>query len=93
MELPRQECWSRFRALLQGIFPTQGLNLSLPVPCIAGGFFTAEPLEKPLKEAKTKHNNESPELPSNAGKEPSAATEARNPATYQKRKSFSHVCI
>ena len=31
-------------ALLQGIFPTQGLNLSL---CIAGRFFTTEPPGKP----------------------------------------------
>jgi len=30
--------------LLQVIFLTQGSNLHL---CIAGGFFTAEPLEKP----------------------------------------------
>ena len=29
--------------LLQRIFPTQGLNS----PALAGGFFTAEPLEKP----------------------------------------------
>ena len=27
--------------LLQGIFPTQGLNLSLLSPALAGGFFTA----------------------------------------------------
>ena len=30
--------------LLQGIFPTQGLNLS---PALAGGFFTTEPCGKP----------------------------------------------
>ena len=35
--------------LLQGIFLTQGLNLHLlQVSCIAGRFFTAEPLGKPL---------------------------------------------
>ena len=33
--------------LLQGIFPTQGLNLSL-LPWLAGGFFTAESPRKPI---------------------------------------------
>ena len=33
--------------LLQGIFPTQGLNLHLCVSGIAGRLFTAEPLGKP----------------------------------------------
>ena len=36
--------------LLQGIFPTQGLNLCLlsrGVSCTAGGFFIAEPWGKP----------------------------------------------
>ena len=38
MESSRQEYWSGYHCLLQGIFPTQGLNLSLlhcsrvPVP-------------------------------------------------------------
>ena len=32
--------------LLQGIFPTQGLNL---VSCIAGGFFTTDPPGKPFQ--------------------------------------------
>ena len=35
-------------ALLQGIFPTQGSNLYLPVSCVAGRFFTSEPLGKLL---------------------------------------------
>ena len=36
--------------LLQGIFPTPGLNLGLLCfSCIAGEFFTAELLEKPLE--------------------------------------------
>ena len=34
--------------LLQGIFPTQGLNLCLLSPVSAGGFFTTEPPGKPL---------------------------------------------
>ena len=33
-------------AFLQGIFLTQGLNLTSFVSCIAGGFFTTEPLGK-----------------------------------------------
>ena len=37
MEFFRQEYWSGEDSLLQGIFPTQGLN---PVSCIAGGSFT-----------------------------------------------------
>ena len=35
-------------ALLQGTFPTQGLNHVYCVSCIAGGFFTTEPPEKPV---------------------------------------------
>jgi len=35
--------WSHF---LQGIFPTQGLNLHLSA--LAGGFFTTEPSGKPF---------------------------------------------
>ena len=35
-------------ALLQGIFPTQGLNHISWVFCIAGGFFTAESSGKPI---------------------------------------------
>ena len=35
-----------FHTLLQGIFPTQGLNLVNCDSCIAGGFFTTEPLGK-----------------------------------------------
>ena len=35
--------------LLQGIFPTQGSSLSLPSTALAGGCFTTEPPEKPLK--------------------------------------------
>ena len=35
-------------ALLQGIFPTQGLNHISWVFCIAGGFFTAESSGKPV---------------------------------------------
>ena len=34
--------------LLQGILPTQGLNLCLLSPASAGGFFTTEPPGKPL---------------------------------------------
>ena len=40
----RQEYWSGQPFLLQGIFPTQGLNL---VSCIAGGFFMTAPPGKP----------------------------------------------
>ena len=43
MEFPRQEYWSGLPFLLQGIFPTQGLNPGLPH---VGKFFTIEP---PLK--------------------------------------------
>ena len=40
MEFSRQEYWSGCHYLLQGIFPTQGLKLSLS-PALAGGFFTS----------------------------------------------------
>ena len=33
--------------LLQGIFPTQGLNQVFCVSCLAGRFFKAEPSGKP----------------------------------------------
>ena len=33
--------------LLQGIFPTQGLNRNFCVSCIVGRFFTTEPPRKP----------------------------------------------
>ena len=36
-------------ALLQGIFPTQGLNLCLCVFCTAGRFLTIESLGKPWR--------------------------------------------
>ena len=44
MESPGQEYWSGLPCLLQGIFLTQGPTC---ISCIAGGFFTAEPLGKP----------------------------------------------
>ena len=40
--------------LLQGIFLTQGSNL--PSPTMAGGFFTTELPEKPLRQIKTQVN-------------------------------------
>ena len=36
----RQEYWIGLLCLLQGIFPTQGSNLRLRYPALAGGFFT-----------------------------------------------------
>ena len=42
---PRQEHWSGLSFPTQGIFLTQGLKVCLQqVSCVAGGFFTAEPL-------------------------------------------------
>ena len=42
--------------LLQGIFPTQGLNLRICAFCIAGKFFTAGPPGKPyIKRTQTIH--------------------------------------
>ena len=35
-------------ALLQGIFPTQGLNLHLMSPALVGGFFTSSAPGKPI---------------------------------------------
>ena len=43
----RQEYWSGCHFLLQGIFPTQDWTYVSSTSCIAGGFFTTEPLEKP----------------------------------------------
>ena len=34
--------------LLQGVFLTQGSNLCLMSPALAGGFFTTEPPRKPI---------------------------------------------
>ena len=45
---PRQAYRSGCHVLLQGIFPTQGANLLLLSPTMAGGFFTAAPPGKPL---------------------------------------------
>ena len=44
MESSRQEYWSQSHFLLQGIFPTQGLN---PSPALAGRFFTTILPRKP----------------------------------------------
>ena len=50
----RQEYWSALLFLLQGIFPTQGLNVYLlcllhwQVDSLASGFFTTVPPGKPL---------------------------------------------
>ena len=40
MRFSRQEYWSGCHALLQGISPTQGLNVCLMSPALAGRFFT-----------------------------------------------------
>ena len=40
MEWSRQECWSGLNFLLQGIVPTQGLNLPPLTSVLADGFFT-----------------------------------------------------
>ena len=43
-----QEYWSGCHVLFQRIFLTQGQTPISCVSCIAGGFFTAEPLRKPI---------------------------------------------
>ena len=49
MGFSRQEQGSGLPSLLQGIFPTQGLNLGLlHFLHLAGGFFTSEPPGEPL---------------------------------------------
>jgi len=45
MGFPRQEYWIGCHFLLQGIFPIQGLNLSL---ALVGRFFTAKSIRDPL---------------------------------------------
>ena len=40
MGFPRQECWLGCHLLPQGTLLTQGLNLCLAAPALAGGFFT-----------------------------------------------------
>ena len=45
MGFPRQEYSSGLPFSFQGIFPTQ---IKLTSPVLAGGFFTTEPLGKPL---------------------------------------------
>ena len=60
MEFSKQEYWSGFHFLLQGIFPTQGLNPCpihlLHSPALTGGFFTTEPARKPLPLSKSLQN-------------------------------------
>ena len=51
MEFPRQECWNGCHFLLQGVFPTQGLNLSLR---LAGKLFSTMPPGKPDKAYRNK---------------------------------------
>ena len=51
MGFPKQEHWTGCHFLLQGIFLTQGLNLSLKhlLRWLAGGIFTTEPPRKPCE--------------------------------------------
>ena len=60
MEFSKQEYWSGFHFLLQGIFLTQGLNPRpihlLHSPALTGRFFTTEPARKPLPLSKSLQN-------------------------------------
>ena len=47
MGFSRQEYWMDCHALLQGIFPTQGLNPSSKSTALAGGFLSLAPPGKP----------------------------------------------
>ena len=48
MGFPRQEYWSGLPFPSPGYLPDPGIEpLSPESPCIAGGFFTAEPVGKP----------------------------------------------
>ena len=49
MGLSKQEYWSGLTFPPPGDLPNPGVELTSPVaPALAGGFFTAEPLGKPL---------------------------------------------
>ena len=48
MEFSRQEHWSGLPCSPPGDLPNPGIEPASPVSCIAGGFFTIEPLGKPL---------------------------------------------
>ena len=48
MGFPRQEYWSGLPFPSQGDFPDPEIKLEFPA--LAGGFFTTEPLGKPLQE-------------------------------------------
>ena len=49
MEFSRQECWSRLPCLPPGGLPDPGIEPTpLASPALAGSFFTAMPLGKPL---------------------------------------------
>ena len=48
MDFPGQDYWGGFHFLLQGIFPTQELNLHLRVAYITVDSFTTELLGKPI---------------------------------------------
>ena len=49
MGFSRQEHWSGCHFLLQGSLPDRGIKPTSPVsPALAGGFFTTEPLGKPV---------------------------------------------
>ena len=47
MEFPRQEYWSELPFPSPGALPDPGIKLTSPA--LAGGFFTAEPLGKTIK--------------------------------------------
>ena len=49
MGISRQEYWMDCHALLQGNLPHSGMETTSPVaPALAGRFFNAEPLGKPI---------------------------------------------
>ena len=48
MRFSSQEFWSGLSCPLPGVLPDPGIeHRSLAISCITGGFFAAEPLEKP----------------------------------------------
>ena len=60
MGFSKQEFGSGLHALLQGIFPTQGLNLRLMSPALAGRFFTTCAIWE-AQEGHEEHSRRSPQ--------------------------------
>ena len=72
-------------ALLQGIFPTQGSNLNLLSPALAGGFFTTESSVRPQRCLRD-------HIPTNTANEWLVLRSTRPAPLPQGRQLWCHLC-